>query len=167
VTFTPPVDPAASSIGEDPPGPGSVAPPAGPVVRRQRAVAAAVVGLGVAGLGYVYRFDPNVAGSPYPQCTFKLATGLDCPGCGGTRAVHALLHGDLAGAADHYALIFLVAPVLFYFVVRYVLEQFGVSLPAPAARRWMGWAAAILFLGFTVVRNLPFAPFHYLQSGLA
>jgi hypothetical protein len=32
-------------------------------------------------------------------CALKGATGLPCPLCGGTRATHALLHGDFARAA--------------------------------------------------------------------
>jgi hypothetical protein len=34
----------------------------------------------------------------YPRCVFRALTGWECPGCGGLRAVHALLHGDLATA---------------------------------------------------------------------
>jgi len=33
-----------------------------------------------------------------PVCPFHAFTGLPCPGCGTTRAVLALAHGDLAGA---------------------------------------------------------------------
>ena len=29
-----------------------------------------------------------------PKCSFKLLTGLSCPGCGLQRAVHALLNGE-------------------------------------------------------------------------
>ncbi|CAN5513621.1 hypothetical protein BH09VER1_BH09VER1_45160 [soil metagenome] len=31
-----------------------------------------------------------------PVCPFKSMTGLPCPLCGGTRAAHAMLQGDLA-----------------------------------------------------------------------
>jgi hypothetical protein len=31
-------------------------------------------------------------------CPFKIATGLPCPGCGMTRSVVALLHGDLGAS---------------------------------------------------------------------
>lgn len=41
-------------------------------------------------------FDPTEVASP--KCLFKFATGWDCPGCGSQRAIHALLHGDVAGA---------------------------------------------------------------------
>lgn len=42
-------------------------------------------------------FTPQ--GLPYlPICPFKGMTGLPCPLCGGTRAAHALLQGDLPRA---------------------------------------------------------------------
>jgi Protein of unknown function (DUF2752) len=35
------------------------------------------------------------------QCSFAAVTHHPCPACGGTRSVHALLHGDVVGAI-HY-----------------------------------------------------------------
>jgi hypothetical protein len=37
-------------------------------------------------------------------CPFKLMTGLPCPGCGMTRSVVALLHGDLTVSAYFHPL---------------------------------------------------------------
>lgn len=37
-------------------------------------------------------------------CPFKLMTGLPCPGCGMTRSVVALLHGDVTGSAYFHPL---------------------------------------------------------------
>jgi len=45
-------------------------------------------------------------------CVFKLATGLDCPGCGMTRALAALLHGDLDSAVHLHPLVVVVFPIL-------------------------------------------------------
>lgn len=51
--------------------------------------------------------DPNEPGH-YPLCPTKYLLGLDCPGCGGLRAVHALATGDVVGAVDHNAFVVLL-----------------------------------------------------------
>ena len=62
---------------------------------------AAPAGLGAAALLTTLALhfrDPHVEGS-WGQCPLNLVTGLDCPGCGGLRAVNNLTNFDLAGAA--------------------------------------------------------------------
>lgn len=49
-------------------------------------------------LGLVAVFDPVSGPLIYPRCPVKMLTGLDCPGCGSTRALHALLHGRILEA---------------------------------------------------------------------
>lgn len=46
-------------------------------------------------------------------CFFHEMTGLYCPGCGGTRAVRALLNGNIVKS-------FLYNPIVMYFAVFYV-----------------------------------------------
>ncbi len=41
---------------------------------------------------------------PFSTCGFKNLTGLDCPGCGMTRALTALLRGELAKALTFHPL---------------------------------------------------------------
>lgn len=48
------------------------------------------------------------------QCTFKRLYGIPCPGCGGTRAVISLLHGDLIEAVYYHP--FAVYTVIVYAV---------------------------------------------------
>src|SRR5262245_59462168 len=56
--------------------------------------AVAVGGLALTSCIYVAIVDPNTQSSSfYPACTFKQLTGLDCPGCGLTRAMHSLMTG--------------------------------------------------------------------------
>ena len=47
----------------------------------------------------------------YPQCLFYQVTGLDCPGCGSLRAMHALLHGNIAAALHFNAFLVLSLPL--------------------------------------------------------
>ena len=70
--------------------------------------------------------DPDAA----PTCLVKLTTGLDCPGCGGTRALWYLLHGDLPAAARHHFLFVFALPFLAYLYVAWAGNQaFGWRLP--------------------------------------
>jgi uncharacterized protein DUF2752 len=59
---------------------------------------------GFVGLGL---WDPGSDTAP-PFCLVRRVLDFPCPGCGMTRALHALAHGDLAGAIAFHAL----APVL-------------------------------------------------------
>jgi hypothetical protein len=83
-------------------------------------------------------------------CPMRLATGLDCPGCGGTRAVHAIVNLDIAAAAD-LNLVVLAGPAL-------------LTLLLIVAKAWpaLRWSQADPFrftvgvlMTWTVVRNLP------------
>jgi hypothetical protein len=45
----------------------------------------------------LFFFDPATH-SFYPPCLFKTIFGAQCPGCGSLRAMHELLHGNVAAA---------------------------------------------------------------------
>jgi hypothetical protein len=57
----------------------------------------------------VYFFNPSAHGF-YPVCQFHRLTGLNCPGCGATRALYALLHGDFSTAARDNVLLVVAIP---------------------------------------------------------
>jgi len=128
------------------------------------ATAAASSAAAAAGVWVLRRFDPSVAGSPLPGCLFYEFTGLYCPGCGMTRALHALVHGDLAQMMAMNPLL----PLLMIAVPLLVLQGFGYRLPLPkavvatliSAKFWIG-----LLLGFWLLRNLPWWPFAWLAPG--
>ena len=107
---------------------------------------------GIAGL--VFFFNPSTH-KIYPSCQFHRLTGLNCPGCGMTRAAYALLHGDFLTALHDNAL-------------------FVFALGALAVRGgWFGWNTFfgrvnggffpvkflwllfVVALVFTMLRNLP------------
>ena len=45
-------------------------------------------------------------------CLFRILSGLPCPGCGMTRALSSLLHGDGAAAFFYHPFVFAVFPAL-------------------------------------------------------
>ena len=101
--------------------------------------------ISAAALGAVilYRFDPTTAGF-YPPCLFHALTGLQCPGCGTTRALHHLLHGDVAGAFRLNAMLFVVVP----FAAAATLFRRLATHPVT------GWAAAVVTVVWWVLRNV-------------
>lgn len=67
-----------------------------------------------------YVYDP--ATMPFPRCPFLVLTGWECPGCGSQRAIHSLLHLDIAAAWRYNAMLVLSIP---YVVLLLVAEWLG------------------------------------------
>jgi hypothetical protein len=128
---------------------------------------AAVAGGALVACAYVSAVDPNRS-SAYPQCPWKLVTGLDCPMCGATRAVHSLLRGDVVGAMDHNLLFVLLLPVFIYAFVAWTATRMGRPLPpVPITSRWVWVPLTVVMFAFTIVRNIPGTPLHWLNSSAA
>jgi hypothetical protein len=117
-----------------------------------------VVGVTTAALvagATLFAVDPNETGH-YPTCPFLATTGFYCPGCGALRAVHDLLHGDLAGALARNPLTVLAVPYLVLAFVTWLLRRSG--RPAPRSTSLPPWTIWLLLAGlvaFGVLRNLP------------
>lgn len=83
-------------------------------LRRRIIWTTALVAGAVALLVFYATVDPST--SRYvPRCLFHALTGLECPGCGSQRALHALLMGDFRGAWHYNALVVAgIIPVMLY-----------------------------------------------------
>ncbi len=117
----------------------------------------AVVVLGAAILGagaMIFFFNPSTHGF-YPVCLFHALTGLNCPGCGMTRALYALLHGNLRLALKDNALFVASLAALAVWSARLVFLKLKnqpaiFNLPPNFL-----WAFLVIAIVFAVVRNLP------------
>lgn len=66
-----------------------------------------------AALGLLIGFLCTPSGLPaLPLCAFKVMTGLPCPGCGLTRAVCALGHGQIDMAMKYHPFVLVIYPVM-------------------------------------------------------
>ena len=84
-----------------------------------------------------------------PQCQFHQLTGLYCPGCGNTRALHALVHGNIIKSLRCNVLL-----VPMTVSVLCLMFSHNVRL-----RTWLGYVSGIVIVLFGILRNLPWQPF--------
>ena len=121
----------------------------------RRLAGAAVLACGVAAVSMLLALDPATSGW-FPPCPLHAMTGLACPGCGSTRALHALVHGNPQGALAFNPFLVLSLPVLALGTMRetwrIVSGRDAIAWRLPAA--W-GWAYVTALLAFAVLRNVP------------
>lgn len=113
-----------------------------------------VAALALAGATVVFVFNPATHAF-YPVCQFHRLTGLECPGCGATRAAYALLHGNFSAALRDNALFVLTLGALAARGIWFGGNHFRGRANGeffPVKFLWRLLAAALVF---TVLRNLP------------
>lgn len=96
-----------------------------------------------------------------PKCLFHELTGLYCPGCGGQRSLHALLHGHILAAISYNLLFVLLMPLLVYFLFRFISGKKYES-SSFIYKAHFSSAVAIVFVSFWILRNIPMMPFSWL-----
>ena len=112
-----------------------------------------------AGATYLFLFEPGKTGF-FPACPFRLLTGFTCPGCGSTRGLHRLLHGDVIAAFKLNPLLILSLPFLLYALLRYTNAAIrNKPLPGNQLNAKYIWALFFVILSFWIFRNTPFYPF--------
>lgn len=109
----------------------------------------------LAALPVLWYADPEQA-AWMPKCMIHTLTGWQCPGCGITRATHALLHGEFARAIA-YNWFFVIS-------IPYLLAVLAVcNIPALSRRPRLrnavagvrtAWVYVALFGLWFVIRNI-------------
>ena len=114
--------------------------------------------IAVAGV-YLFIFEPGQSGYFLP-CPFRALTGLNCPGCGTTRCLHQLLHGNVSAGFKLNPLFVVALPFLIWALVAYTNSAIsgGLSRPANVKPRYV-WSLVGLIISFWIFRNTPFYPF--------
>jgi hypothetical protein len=122
-------------------------------LRAARAPLLVAGGAAVLALGLVLR-DPHQQGS-WGVCPLYALTGTYCAGCGGLRATHDLLVGDLAGAWGANPLWVALVPALAALWVRWLVRALrtGRRAVVPPATVALGAGAVIVL--YSVARNVP------------
>ena len=109
--------------------------------------------LGAAACVILLAVPPGSAHAKWlPKCMFHQLTGLYCPGCGATRALSAMLHGDVKASLHNNALLFPLLALIVFLLMK----------PETSLKRPFAVTIVAVVLGFTILRNIPVAPFTYL-----
>ena len=122
---------------------------------KQRSALHALGALAVIAVGAVlFWFDPAQYRF-YPFCFFHELTGLNCPGCGGTRALHWLLHGNVMAALHANALLVISLPLFGWLALRFAVGKTRRPNAAQRLSPLCFWGFLVLAVCFSVLRNLP------------
>ena len=92
--------------------------------------------------------------SPFKSCLWDKVLGIYCPGCGGTRAVEALLHGKFFTSAWYH-------PAVMYGVCIYCVFMFSHFLNKITKGRikgikfhsWYLYGAVVIIVANCLIRN--------------
>ena len=99
--------------------------------------------------------NPHQPGA-FPSCIFLAGSGYYCPGCGGLRAMHDLLNGDVVGALHMNALVVLgIVPALFAGLAWWITALANDKVPRVRIPTWLAVSIPVLLGVFWVVRNVP------------
>ena len=102
-------------------------------------------------VSYFFLNDPSTARIGIP-CLIRESTGWSCWGCGGQRAFHQLMHGNIEAALKFNALVF-PATILFAYILFAELTEKPLAYQL-LRRRAVQISVAAFILIFTILRNL-------------
>ncbi len=94
-------------------------------------------------------------------CLLLTTLGLYCPGCGGTRALEALLHGQLLMSLWYHPLVLYVIVIYGGFMLTNTMERIPV-LPVKGWKfhNWHMYGALIIVIGNWIIKNILLICFH-------
>ena len=125
-----------------------------------------ILSAGIFLLAVVFYFSDPLKLTIFPRCPFNVITGYYCPGCGSQRAIHSMLHLNLAGTASYN---FLFLPAFFLIIYHYlhpILNRLlNWKLPNVLYLKYTPVVILVIVLLFWILRNIPLYPFSLLAPG--
>ena len=115
-----------------------------------------------AALFSVRRWLPGaVLNMVFLPCMFHKATGLYCPGCGGTRAVLALLEGQILQSFFYHPIVVCSAALYLWFMLSHTVEHLSgrrLKIGLPYRNAYLYAALAVIVIN-TAVKNIALTAF--------
>lgn len=113
---------------------------------------------GTSVLVYMNVILPNI---DIPSCMIYTILGLYCPGCGGTRAVNALLHGHFLQSLWYHPLVIYTILMFGTFMISQTLERLKVGkIHGLKFREWHFYVALIILVVNCIAKNVLLHAFH-------
>ena len=109
-------------------------------------------------LTYLYVVVPRLDGY---TCVIYRLTGFYCPGCGGTRAVNALLQGHFLLATWYHPLVTYTAVIFGGFMLTQTLARLQIGrCKGWRFHEWHLYLAVVILIGNFLLKNLLLLGFH-------
>lgn len=120
----------------------------------------AVAAVTAAVCAFVSWSDPTTPGGVIPVCPTKALFNVNCPGCGSTRMLYSLIHGNVGAAVHFNAFGFAMLVVL---AVTYVVWTAACVRRKPIMpwyqMRWSPVSILTLVIAWTALRIIPIPAF--------
>lgn len=100
----------------------------------------------------IFVYISNPSQGPILPCKFNKITGLYCPGCGMTRAVHSALKLDFYQSFRYNSLLYLMPPLI---ALYFYLKHKHVENLSKAILILM----LVIAIGYGILRNIPYFKF--------
>lgn len=121
--------------------------------RYKRLWVVAAISVLLAGICVYFYFDPTDSVF-FPRCPFLAVTGYQCPGCGSQRAIHALLHGDIAAAWHYNCILLLFAPLVLALLVSEFTRTKYPRFYSRINSAFVIWGCFIVLMLWWLLRNI-------------
>ena len=124
------------------------------LIKNKRFQAAAILIIAAVSFLILFFYDPALY-TYYPPCYLYAITGKLCPGCGGMRGFHQLVHGKIADAWKFNLLLFIILPVIFYYLLsqlRYLITK--KYFPIISYPNFFNFLIPAVILAYWILRNV-------------